>query len=178
MKEKKGILKILFGDSPILYFLDINSKLNAFDKVINIIWFSFFIISLILTFISVPVSSFMYLLITIPILIMVSLSIFILFRKDFGLQRFIYIGCTVLIMFLSNQWIDLYSFVKKDFIVSEGVPSKIERQESRYGKRGWEIIINDDKLLLPSKLKIKEIKKGVEIHYLPHSKFILKYKVR
>ncbi|WP_026567151.1 hypothetical protein [Bacillus sp. UNC41MFS5] len=176
MKEKKGIMKILFGDLPFLYLFNINSKLNSFDKVLNYIWYIFFIISFILVFISVPVSSNMYLIINIPILIMVPLSLFILSRKDFGLQRFFYLGCTVFIMFLSNQWIDLYSFVKKDYTVFEGVPSKVERLESRYGKRGWEIIINDDKLLLPLKLKKEEIKRGMEIQYLPHSKFIIKYK--
>ncbi|MDR7002997.1 hypothetical protein J2Y67_005550 [Neobacillus niacini] len=107
---------------------------------------------------------------------MLSLSLFILSRKDFGLQRFFYIGCTF-IMFLSNQWIDLYSFVKKNYLVIEGVPSKIERLEPRYGKRCWEIVINDVKLSLPLKLKKEEIKRGMEIQYLPHSKFILKYKV-
>ncbi|PGY03440.1 hypothetical protein [Bacillus sp. AFS031507] len=177
--EKKSILKILFGDLPFQELLEINTKLNYFDKTINISWYVVLIASFINSFIfDQSVSKLIYMIITIPVLILISLSLIILFRKDFGVHRFICLGCTAFMMLLLNQWIDLYPFIKQDYITIEGIPNKVEKHAPRYGKGYWEVVIDDVKLTLPSKLKEKQMKSGIEIQYLPKSKFIIEYKTK
>lgn len=171
---KKRIWKFIWKDSPLPLLLDINAKLRPFDKTLNIIWFVIFLVSL---FISFRSRLTVYLVVTIPIISLEVISIIILFRKEFGNQRYIQLLLAVIMMVVSQEWIDLPSYLKNNYEVAEGVPSKFEYYSSR-SLNYWEVIVNDVKFHIGTGyLNEESSDKWFIIHYLSHSKFILDYKI-
>jgi hypothetical protein len=178
-KEKitlpKRIWNFIWGDSPLPQLLNINTKLSPFDKILNVTWFIFLIISTATSLLSIRIP--MYFIITLPILMLVLCCIIILFRKEFGKQRFIHLALTILMMLLSQEWVDLPSYLKGEYKVVEGVPSEFEFRSPRHGPRHWEVVVDDVKFFMPENIKKESSDRWFVIHYLPHSKFIIDYKI-
>ena len=171
----KRIWNFMWGDSPLPELLDINTKLSQFDKILNVTWFVFLIISFVTSLLSIHIP--MYLIITLPILILALFCIIILFRKEFGKQRFIHLAITIFMMLLSQEWVDLPSYLKNDYKTVEGIPTKFEFHMPRTGPRHWEVIVDDVNFSMPEKIKGESSERWFVIHYLPHSKFIIDYKI-
>jgi hypothetical protein len=119
----------------------------------------------------------MYLIITLPILMLALCCIIILLRKEFGKQRLIHLAITIFMMLLSQEWIDLPSYLKGENKVVEGVPSEFEFRSPRHGPRHWEVVVDDVKFFMPENIKKESSDRWFVIHYLPHSKFIIDYKI-
>ncbi|GED34460.1 hypothetical protein P9G84_31040 [Brevibacillus centrosporus] len=168
---KKRIWKFIWKDSPLPLLLEINAKLNPFDKSLNIIWFVTFLVSLVTSFRSLIT---VYWVVTIPIVVLAMISLIILFRRDFGKQRYIQLLLATIMMVISQEWVDLPSYLKNNYKVAEGVPSKFEFLSGR-NLRYWEVIVNDVEFHIRH-LDEESSDKWFVIHYLPHSKFILDYK--
>jgi hypothetical protein len=166
----KRIRKFLFGDSDFL--LDINTKLSWFGKILNVIWYVFLIVSIVILGTFVP-----YLVKAVPIIILALSCIIILFRKEFGLQRYFQLAITIIMMLLSHEWVDLPSYFKHEYKVAEGIPSKFEFHSVRKGPDYWEVVVNDVKFSMPSDIKEEYSHRWFVIRYLPHSKFILDYEI-
>lgn len=171
----KRIWNFMWGDSPLPQLLDINTKLRPFDKILNVTWFIFLIISAGTSLLSIRIP--MYLIITLPILILALCCMIILFRKEFGKQRFIHLALTIFMMLLSQEWVDLPSYLKHEYKVVEGVPSEFEFRSSRHSPRHWEVVVDDVKFSMPENIKEESFKGWFVIRYLPHSKFIIHYKI-
>jgi hypothetical protein len=174
----KRIWEFIWGDSPLPQLLNINAKLSPFGKIVNVTWFVFFIISFgtsLLFRVSVSVS--MYFIVTLPVLILSLCCIIILFRKEFGLQRYICLSLTALNMLLSQEWVDLPSYIKQDYKVVEGVPSVFEFHQPRSGSRYWEIVVDGVEFYMPENINERFSDRWFVVRYLPHSKFILDYKI-
>lgn len=171
----KRIWNFMWGDSPLPELLDINTKLSPFDKILNVTWFVFLIISFVTSLLSIHIP--LYLIITLPILILALCCIIILFRKEFGKQRFIHLAITIFMMLLSQEWVDLPSYLKNDYKTVEGIPTKFEFHMPRTGPRHWEVIVDDVNFSMPEKIKGESSERWFLIHYLPHSKFIIDYKI-
>ncbi|QIZ08722.1 hypothetical protein HFZ78_20120 [Priestia megaterium] len=171
----KRIWNFMWGDSPLPELLDINTKLSPFDKILNVTWFVFLIISFVTSLLSIHIP--LYLIITLPILILALCCIIILFRKEFGKQRFIHLAITIFMMLLSQEWVDLPSYLKNDYKTVEGIPTKFEFHMPRTGPRHWEVIVDDVNFSMPEKIKGESSERWFVIHYLPHSKFIIDYKI-
>jgi hypothetical protein len=167
----KRIRKFLFGDSDLL--LDINAKLSRFGKILNITWFIFLIVSIVTSDSFV----FPYLVKTLPIIILVLVCMIILFRKEFGLQRYIQLGITVIMMLLSHEWVDLPFYLKHEYKVAEGVPSKFEFHSARKSPDYWEVVVDDVTFSMPDDIKEEYSHRWFVIRYLPYSKFILDYEI-
>jgi hypothetical protein len=178
-KEKialpKRIWNFMWGDSPLPELLDINTKLSQFDKILNFTWLVFLIISIGTSLLSIRIP--MYLIITLPILILALCCIIILFRKRFGKQRFLHLAMTIFMMLLSQEWVDLPSYLKNDYKIVEGIPNKFEFHMPRTGPRHWEVVVDGVKFSMPEKIKGETSERWFVIHYLPHSKFIIDYKI-
>ena len=171
----KRIWNFIWGDSPLPQLLNINTKLSPFDKILNVTWFIFFIISTATSLLSIRIP--MYLIITLPILMLALCCIIILFRKEFGKQRLIHLALTILMMLLSQEWVDLPSYLNGEYNVVEGVPSEFEFRSSRHGPRHWEVVVDDVKFSMPENMKKESSDRWFVIHYLPHSKFIIDHKI-
>jgi hypothetical protein len=171
----KRIWNFIWGDSPLPQLLNINTILSPFDKIINVTWFIFLIISTATSLLSMRIP--IYLIITLPILMLALFCIIILFRKDFGKQRLIHLALTILMMLLSQEWVDLPSYLKGEYKVVEGVPSEFEFRSPRHGPRHWEVVVDDVKFSMPEKIKEEYFDRWFVIRYLPHSKFIIDYKI-
>jgi phosphoglycerol transferase MdoB-like AlkP superfamily enzyme len=167
----KRLWNFIWGDSQLPELLNINTKLSTFNKILNVTWFVFLLISLVTSSLSI------YLIVTLPILILAFCCIIILFRKEFGKQRFIHLAITIFMMLLSQEWVDLPSYLKNDYKTVEGIPTKFEFHMPRYGPRYWEVIVDEVNLSMPEKIKDESSERWFVIHYLPHSKFIIDYKI-
>jgi hypothetical protein len=165
------IRKLIFGDSLLSDLLDINAKLSLFGKILNIFWFILLIISLLTSYSS------LYLARSLPIVILAFISIIILFRKEFGLQRYFRLTITAIMMMLSYEWIDLPSYLKHEYKVAEGIPSKFEFHSPRRGPDYWEVEVEDVNFYIEEDLKEEFSDRWFVIHYLPYSKFILDYEI-
>jgi hypothetical protein len=80
-------------------------------------------------------------------------------------------------MLLSQEWVDLPSYLKGEYKVVEGVPSEFEFRSPRHGPRHWEVVVDDVKFSMPEKIKEEYFDRWFVIRYLPHSKFIIDYKI-
>ncbi|MFP5109527.1 hypothetical protein ACSU6B_22650 [Neobacillus sp. C211] len=172
---QKRIWNFMWGDSPLPELLDINTKFSPFDKILNVTWFVFLIISFVTSLLSIHIP--LYLIITLPIVILALCCIIILFRKEFGKQRFIHLAITIFMMLLSQEWVDLTSYLKNNYKTVEGIPTKFEFHMPRTGPRHWEVIVDDVNFSMPEKIKGESSERWFVIHYLPHSKFIIDYKI-
>ncbi|KHE72416.1 hypothetical protein [Halobacillus sp. BBL2006] len=74
---------------------------------------------------------------------------------------------------------DIPSYIQKDYETLKGVPSKIENvTTSRYEGNGIDIILHGKEFRINDNLKIDHLKdKQSIIQYLPHSEWIISYKV-
>jgi len=171
----KRVVNFIWGDSPFPWLLDINKKLGLFDKMLNVTWFTLFtILGVALTFSSLHIRN--YLIVTLPVLILILCCIIILFRKEFGKQRFAHLGITIVMAFLSPQWVDLPFYLKNDYRVVEGIPSKFKFYNTK-SRDYWKVVVDDVKLTLPGEIKEEDFKRWFVIRYLPLSKFIIDYKI-
>lgn len=170
----KRVVNFIWGDSPFPWLLDINKKLGLFDKMLNVTWFTLFtILGVALTFSSLHIRN--YLIVTLPVLILILCCIIILFRKGFGMQRIAHLIITIVMASLYPQWVDLPSYLKKDYRVVEGIPSTFEFHDTR-SRDYWEVVVNDVKFTMPEEIE-EDFKRRFVIRYLPLSKFIIDYKI-
>ncbi|WP_144555951.1 hypothetical protein [Bacillus sp. X1(2014)] len=170
--KKRKLIGRFIGD--LQYLLEINSKLGLLDKTLNITWVIVFIITLFMA----PLLTPNYPLRVFPTLILALFCIIILFRKEFGLKRFIHLSLTVLMMLLSQEWVDLPSYLKDEYKVVEGIPNRIEFYDSSKGRDYWEVVVRE----IPFSMQKDSIKEEYSdrwfyIRYFPHSKFILDFKI-
>src|SRR4051794_31890746 len=115
--KKRKLIGRFIGD--LQYILEINSKLGLLDKTLNTTWVIIFVITLFMA----PLLTPHYPLRVFPTLMLSLFCIIILFRKEFGLKRFIHLSLTILMMLLSQEWVDLPSYLKHEYKVVEGIPN-------------------------------------------------------
>jgi hypothetical protein len=73
--------------------------------------------------------------------------------------------------------VDLPSYIKQDYKVVEGVPSVFEFHQPRSGSRYWEIVVDGVEFYMPENINERFSDRWFVVRYLPHSKFILDYKI-
>lgn len=168
---RKRIWKFIWQDSPLPFLLEINATLKPFDKTLNIVWFVTFLVSLFTSFRSLIT---VYWVVTMPIVLLAVISIIILLRKKFGKQRYVQLFLAMGMMGISQEWVDLPSYLKNEYEVAEGVPSKFEYYSSRQSSY-WEVVVDN------VKFRFGDIKESPDrwiiIRYLSHSKFVLDYEI-
>ncbi|MBT2738821.1 hypothetical protein [Bacillus sp. ISL-7] len=170
--KKRKLIGRFIGD--LQYILEINSKLGLLDKTLSITWVIIFVITLFME----PLLTPNYLLRVFPTLMLSLFCIIILLRKEFGLKRFIHLSLTILMMLLSQEWVDLPSYLKHEYKVVEGIPNRIEFNDSSKGRDYWEVVVRN----IPFSMQKNSIKeeysdRWFSIRYFPHTKFILDYKI-
>lgn len=84
---------------------------------------------------------------------------------------------TVMMMTLSQEWVDLPSYIKRDYKIAKGQPSSFQYHSPKTGPRYWEVVIQDRIFKLPENLKEEDLKKTIKIIYLSHSKFVINFTV-
>lgn len=171
----KRFLKYMWGNSPLPEILAVDIKLNQFDNILNINWYVFLLISFGTFMLDTRIQTFLVM--ALPTLLFAFSSLLILLRKGFGNQRFIRLGLTILMMFMIQEWVDLPAYLKKEYKVVEGFPTKFEFYDARKGPNYWEVVVDDIKFSMPEEIKTGSSNKWFVIKYLPHSKFILEYKI-
>ncbi|WP_051530047.1 hypothetical protein [Anoxybacteroides tepidamans] len=166
---RKRIKALLFGGyEP---FLDVNEKLTLWGKTLNILWLLLLMVSIIASYFSV------YLLRSIPVIILGIVGIAIIFRKEFGKQRYVQFVIAILIMSVFREWTDFPFYLQRDYKVAEGIPSTLEFHSPRRRASYWEVVIDNKEFVIQQNLNEKLAGRWFVIHYLPYSKFVLKYSV-
>ena len=80
-------------------------------------------------------------------------------------------------MLLSQEWVDLPSYLRNDYKMVEGIPTKFDFHMPRSGPRHWEIVVDDVKFTMPETINDESVERWFVIRYLPHSKFVIDYDI-
>ncbi|WLR51867.1 hypothetical protein LC040_02865 [Bacillus tianshenii] len=107
------------------------------------------------------------------------IAFIILFRRGFGFERFGYFLLTgVLVGIMYGGFLDVKDYLQGDFTVIKGIPSELKATNISNGPDYYYVQIKNESFQLPMKGIERNMKNDCfVIKYLPHSKYIIDYKV-